>query len=413
VKIIATSKKNPFANPGAASNRLIGLLKGLSNNGNEVHLIILGGYYSVIEVSEFAEKGTQENIHYLYLSKRKNINIWQRRLSEYVTKKWDILLLQTRIKRLISLSSEKKIVWVENDFLSFNSIKFLLKDSNLKFFMEINEYPDIHISNKSTKYFWQANTANKHVTYFFKNILPKLDGIALMTNNLVKYFEDKVSSKTNIMHLPMTVDLERFDLSKSYESIEGLDSPYIAFIGSMNDTKDGVNLLIEAFGEISKEYPNYKLALYGFWTYDTPKHFQRIHELGIQNKVIYSKPIDSDKVINLIMNSEILVLPRPDSYQAKGGFPTKLGEYLASSKPVIVTKVGEIPNYLQHHKSAFLIEPGSVESIVFALKNALSDYEEASKIGLEGRKVAESQFCANIQSERLNQFLTKKICSND
>lgn len=68
------------------------------------------------------------------------------------------------------------------------------------------------------------------------------------------------------------------------------------------------------------------------------------------------------------------------------------------------------PNYLQHHKSAFLIEPISVESIVIALKNALSDYEEASKIGLQGRKVAESQFCANIQSGRLSQFLIE-LCN--
>lgn len=89
-------------------------------------------------------------------------------------------------------------------------------------------------------------------------------------------------------------------------------------------------------------------------------------------------------------------ISRPNSYQAQGGFPTKLGEYLVSSKPVIVTNVGEIPNYLQHQKSAFLIELGSAESIVIALKDASLDYEKASNIGLEARKVAESQFCANI-----------------
>jgi len=213
-----------------------------------------------------------------------------------------------------------------------------------------------------------------------------------------------------VLHLPMTVDLERFDLFKSYEPIEGLNVPYICFVGTMGDSKDGVNLLIEAFASISKEFPNYKLALFGFWAYDSTKHQQRIVELGMQDKIIYSKPIDSEKVVNLIMNADVLVLPRPDSYQAQGGFPTKLGEYLATSKPVIVTRVGEIPNYLQHQKSAFLIEPGSVESIVIALKDALSDYEKASKIGLEGRKVAESHFCSNIQSGRLSQFLIE-LCN--
>ena len=49
----------------------------------------------------------------------------------------------------------------------------------------------------------------------------------------------------------------------------------------------------------------------------------------------------------------MLVLARPDNIQAKGGFPTKLGEYLATGNPVVVTKVGEIPNYLIDGVNAF------------------------------------------------------------
>ena len=50
-------------------------------------------------------------------------------------------------------------------------------------------------------------------------------------------------------------------------------------------------------------------------------------------------------------------MARPDSRQARGGFPTKLGEYLATGKPVCVTKVGEITVYLEDNVSAFLAEP--------------------------------------------------------
>jgi glycosyltransferase involved in cell wall biosynthesis len=409
LKILVLVQSNPFANLGAASNRLLGLLKGMGKCGADVHVLILQGYYNQNEVVEFSVQGTRDGIKYSYLSRRKNVTIWQRRFTAYFYFFFETLILSRKINRFLKVAPSDSIIWLQDIKLCYS----LVKNSNIrhhKIFLEMNEYPDIHKSNNSEKYIWQRWFSDRKTEIFYKEILKQLDGFALMTETLIEHFKGQLNKRTKVLHLPMTVDLERFDLSKSYEPIEGLNVPYICFVGTMGDSKDGVNLLIEAFASISKEFPNYKLALFGFWAYDSTKHQQRIVELGMQDKIIYSKPIDSEKVVNLIMNADVLVLPRPDSYQAQGGFPTKLGEYLATSKPVIVTRVGEIPNYLQHQKSAFLIEPGSVESIVIALKDALSDYEKASKIGLEGRRVAESQFCSNIQSGRLSQFLIE-LCN--
>ncbi|MCF8427099.1 MAG: glycosyltransferase [Bacteroidia bacterium] len=392
-------------NPSAASNRLLGILNGLKSFNLEITVIILGGYFSNIEFKRYQTNGSVDGISYTYLNKLKNISLFQRRISEYIV--YPILgyILFHKIKKLLSNLNEEYFIWLEYDMLSFQIAHLLPANNNLKFFIELNEFPDIHKYNQSTKYFWQRASANKTFNFFFKKIIPRLHGMALMTETLLRYYQPKVNPKTKLLHLPMTVDLKRFDLAKTYEPIEGLNCSYIAFVGSMNDAKDGVNLLIEAFGLISNDYPEYKLALFGFWAYDTSKHLYRIQELGIQDKVIYSKPIDSEKVLNLIMNSDILVLPRPDSYQAKGGFPTKLGEYLASSKPVIVTKVGEIPNYLIDQKSAFFAEPGSVESLANALKFVLFDLDKSESVGLEGRKVAEMEFSSIIQSKKLESFL--------
>jgi glycosyltransferase involved in cell wall biosynthesis len=120
--------------------------------------------------------------------------------------------------------------------------------------------------------------------------------------------------------------------------------------------------------------------------------------------------IDFNKSINLrnvIGSTDILVLPRLDSYQAKGGFPTKLGEYLATSKPVIVTKVGEIPNYLIDNQDVFFAEPGSINSLKDKLIQVLTDKNIADIVGKKGREVAEQVFSKDIQSKRLFEFLEK------
>jgi glycosyltransferase involved in cell wall biosynthesis len=404
MNLIVFSAKNPFANPGAASNRLLGLLKGLSNLGVDVKLLILQGYFSEKEHLEYAVEGKRNGINYVYISKRENITIWQRRITEYFYVFFETIIISRRINTFLKNGPNDSIIWLQNNALCYNLVK---KSSiNLfKIFVEMNEYPDIHKGNNSQKYIWQRWFSNRKSDLFYNDVLKSLDGFALMTEALIKHFEHRVHKKTRILLLPMTVDIERFDLSKTYDPIKGLDSAYIAFVGSMNDKKDGVNILIEAFASIASEFTNYKLALFGFWAYDTPRHLQRIKELGIEDKVIYSKPLDSENVVHLIMNAEVLVLPRPDSHQARGGFPTKLGEYLASSKPVIATAVGEIPNYLSDNVNVFFCDEGSELSLRNRLIEVLSNRELAASIGRNGRELAVNVFSTDVQSKRLFNFL--------
>lgn len=76
-----------------------------------------------------------------------------------------------------------------------------------------------------------------------------------------------------------------------------------------------------------------------------------------------------------------------------------------AGKPVCVTTVGEIPNYLEHNVSAFFATPGDVDSFFEAMDRALKDVENAKVVALRGKKVAETEFNLDIQSNRLFDFL--------
>lgn len=399
------TKQNPFSTPGASSNRLLGLVKGLLNFDYKITLLITGGYYSLSEKTSFKKQGIHEGLNYVYLSEYENTSLNKRRLYEYGLKHLTYLKIKKNYKKYFIDLNTKNILWVIHDITNFKLANSFEKTPLQSFFMEINEFPDIHLHNNSSRFFWQTSAANKTNAYFERHILPKLDGLALMTQTLCNYFDDKISVHTEVMHLPMTVDLERFDLHKSYPMLEHLKAPYIAFLGSMNDAKDGVNILIESFSEIAAKYPDVHLCLFGFWAYDTEKHLSLIKKAKLEKRILYSKAIEATDVIKVVMNAKYLVLPRPDSYQAKGGFPTKLGEYLATSKPVIATRVGEIPLYLKDKESVFFCDPGSVTSLTKTLDFALSNIELATKIGVKGREVAEEHFSTFVQCDRLSKFL--------
>jgi glycosyltransferase involved in cell wall biosynthesis len=391
---------NPFVENSASSNRILSLIDGLKLYGVEISLLFVGGYMSTIEKIEWEEKGRKFEINYCYLNLLELTNIWKARFYKYLFKHLYESLILFKLKEI--LLNKSGIVWVIKDKSYLELVlKLRKKNKKLILFTEISEFPDFYLSQNIPDRHKAELKSNSD--YLEKN-LKKFGGLALMTNSILEYYKSKVDQKiVKICHLPMTVDLNRFqEESAQPEEFKG---PYILFVGVMSDNKDGVNILIESFSKIQTRYTDYNLYLVGPWQPDSIGHQELIKKLGLEAKVKWMKEYPRNSIPSIIKNSNLLVLPRPDSRQAQGGFPTKLGEYLASGIPVCATTVGEIPDYLVDNESVFFAKPGSVESFSEAMDKALSNYENAKRVGLNGKKVAELEFNKDIQAKKLYDFL--------
>ena len=223
-----------------------------------------------------------------------------------------------------------------------------------------------------------------------------------MTKTLIAHYSKMAKNDAKFLHLPMTVETERF---KNISNTIQYKKPYVAFTGTFNNAKDGVDVLIKAFAKVVNKYPDLNLYLAGFYHYDVDIQKKLIADYGLNDRITYLGILDKEQIPAFVCNATVLVLSRPDSHQAQGGFPTKLGEYLATGNPVCVTKVGEIPNYLEDGVSAFMAIPGNVDSFADAMDRALSNPEEAKKVGANGKKVAETNFSTDVQTKRLVEFL--------
>lgn len=217
-----------------------------------------------------------------------------------------------------------------------------------------------------------------------------LDGLFVISTCLKDYFVSKGVSAAKIHIINMTVDPNRFiSLEK-----QQVDTKYVAYCGTASNNKDGVDDLIKAFAIIAHQYDDIKLMIIG----KTPlkegefDNFSLIERLGIKDKVIFTGIVESERMPQLLKNAEILALARPDSLQAKCGFPTKLGEYLLTGNPVVVTKVGDIPKFLKHRDNALLANQRDPEDFAEKLKWALDNPVLAKQIGEKGRKTALRDF---------------------
>lgn len=228
------------------------------------------------------------------------------------------------------------------------------------------------------------------------------NGMVVISRGLKDYYHKK--GIKNIEVINMFVDPSRFD-NVSIKTKE----KYIAYCGTISIHKDGVDTLIKAFDLFSKHYEDYKLYLIG--DFDKLGSESIIKDLVIKKnlteKVRFVGRVNADDMPKLLTSAQMLVLSRPNNTQAQYGFPTKLGEYLATGKPVVVTKVGEIPLYLHDGENAFLAEPGDVEAFANKMIEVVDNYDEALNVAKRGKNLVYSEFSANVQSAKFLDFIKK------
>jgi glycosyltransferase involved in cell wall biosynthesis len=111
------------------------------------------------------------------------------------------------------------------------------------------------------------------------------------------------------------------------------------------------------------------------------------------------------ELVSYLIHASILVLARPLCRQSQAGFPTKLGEYLATGKPVLVTKTGQIATYLEDNYSVFLAPPDDIESFAERIRYILTHEDEATEVGRQGRDAAIRYFDYKENGARIKAFI--------
>lgn len=275
-----------------------------------------------------------------------------------------------------------------------------LKPNKIKILCERNEYPVAISNNNRVKIL-----LNKLFIYpwYFK----LYDGMTVISDPLKSFYGNYCRKDAVIRVLPMCVDFRRFtDFNKPE-----FKQKYLFYIGSLNNEKDGIDFLIKAFISLSTSYPHIDLVIAGF-TKSGVKEQEIIKiakENNLSERVKLLRKLNRNEVPKWLMNAQINILARPNSRQAQGGFPTKLGEYLAAGKPIIVTKVGDIPKYLNEDEVFYISSENIYEElkdkIIKVLENSLLAKKIAEKGNLKAKKLFSLKVNGTIIENTINSII--------
>lgn len=387
-----------FPDGGAGANRHLTIGKGLVELGNKYTVFIIRPTEDKNNIYNKDITASIDGINYEYTA---GTTVWKprKKIIQF------FLFLKGFIISFVRLHQIEKLYKIDILISAFSSISMnfcyfiYCKIKGIKFVYHIDEYPWMII---------RPSNYNKYYSALFLKYFYKLfDALIIMTMPLMEYYKNLVSKNAKLFQLPMTVDSDRFYNIK----INTKNTIDILYCGSMNNDKDGVNILTESFCKLSLQYDNLRLLLVGNLT-DTKsvnEIKEIIHNYKMENKIIFTGELSRDLIPELLCNANILALPRPNNIQTEGGFPTKLGEYLMAEKPVVVTKVGEIPNYLKDRETAFLAEPGDIISFKNKLEEVILNKELANTVATNGKKLAMKTFDFKIQMKRLTDFFNFEL----
>lgn len=267
---------------------------------------------------------------------------------------------------------------------------FLAKMYGKKVAHERTEFPDL---------FYPSSLKGQNDLKKYLRASNSFDCIFCISNPIREYFIENGVDAKKIYIYPMIVDPSRFEqITKN-----AVKNRYIAYCGNLKDAKDGVSDLICAYGTSHKAKEIFKLYLIG--KKPSPSEMQKYDELinkyNISGKVVFTGEVQRDCMPQLLKDADLLVLCRPDNRQALGGVPTKLGEYLSTSNPVLVTAVGDMRIYLKDGVNAYVSKPQNVNSFSEKMDAIAENYETAMKVGLNGNKLVYSDFNYLVQTKKV------------
>jgi glycosyltransferase involved in cell wall biosynthesis len=260
---------------------------------------------------------------------------------------------------------------------------------------EMSEYPDVVVPN---------SIKGQLQLFIYRYLgLRIIDKLFVISEALKRYCLDLGIDKGKLFISSIIVNEDRFQNTSKASNRER----YIAYCGTISNQKDGVDDLIKSFLIVHKKHQDYKLYLIG----ETPLlHDKNINDTliadnHIDDYVIFTGKLSYDQIPQVLTNAEILVLARPDNRQAKGGMPSKVGEYLYSGNPVVLTRVGELASFLTDKQNCIFAEPGNIDDIAQKIMFLIDNPHYAAIVGANGRKLASDRFSKKAQSGLLLEFL--------
>ncbi len=389
--------KQPFPNGMAGTNRVTCYAQAIISQGIQCKVII----FTRTEIYDKQPKNSQssgnfEGIEYTYIGKTPIRNRFAliRKYFDFHDKVGLLFYLWKNLKK-----NDIVISYADRDVELINIVIRTTHLKRAKFIRDLCELP------YGTGIETEKTTKKRKIV--FNKIFPKCDGIIAISDSLLSLAKKYTNKNCKLIKIPILVDFEKYKLPDNSQSHP---FPYIFHSGTLYEQKDGILGMLEAFG---KAVYKLKMPIQFILTRNLDKspHKEQINEIinkyEIKDKVLFTGYLNNEDLKDYLSKASLVIINKYPNQQNAYCFSTKLGEYLAAGKPVIITKVGEAINWLKGGESAYIIDPNDTDLLAQTIIRAFNDPIKRKEIGKNGQKLCKESFDYRNYGAIFSQFFSQ------
>ncbi|MBF2063333.1 MAG: glycosyltransferase family 4 protein [Calothrix sp. C42_A2020_038] len=227
---------------------------------------------------------------------------------------------------------------------------------------------------------------------------------------LVK-FADAVTIDTQFLqdrfggvYVPNGKDTEMFNPDKYSEEASrakyGLSNYRILMFPGAPRPHKGVEDVLMALDKLNRE--DLRLVIVGGSPYDDYDD-RLIEKWGRWIIKLPKAPVEA--MPEIVAAAHVVVVPQRDTVVARAQFPLKLTDGMAMGKPVISTRVGDIPEILAD--TGYLVDPNSPEQIAMQIEAIFDDLNTARLKGRKARERCVEKYSTSTMASTLANLLLK------
>ena len=169
------------------------------------------------------------------------------------------------------------------------------------------------------------------------------------------------------------------------------DKLIVGVVGRLIPVK-GHRYLLQAARELVLDFPNLLFLFVG----DGPERqglCEMVSAFGLEDNVLFAgKQRDMPAVYASI---DLLALP-----SLSEGMPMTVIEGMAARRPVVASRVGDIPKLIRDGETGLLVEPGNPQALRHAIAQLLSNPVLRSELAGRGQQWASEEFSARTMAQR-------------
>lgn len=129
----------------------------------------------------------------------------------------------------------------------------------------------------------------------------------------------------------------------------------------------------------------------------------------IKKNIIRFGWVDFYKQYEKLLAVDVFVLLKEDTKLNRAGWPNALGDYMACGRPILISPVGEVVEFVNCYPEGFFITDRKVESVKKIINIISAKKERMLEMGKINRKIAEEVISWRVKSHQLYNFYKQII----